>query len=355
MDDTRIASRVATRFAAEMDAKLKDLLAKVRKSATASFNWKNLSDVLAAMGGKVEKVVVAIPLFGDGADISFFADENRDVVERKYAEYKKLMVSSLPSKPKAGQLYVTEITDIKENRGDFEFDVKAYMGNDAWRVTLEDKSETFTPRGYDLGSIHRGYKPKPGAKIPVWDATKWLNTSTTWKAKAAALIDLPEHEPAIPRTRAGTGTCGICFQNVKLKMGGSMPTLVFHGYRRPGTGQTHGSCSAVGEGPFELTVEPTKKHRDNLAEREEQLRAYLKKLESGEITKLRNHRDIEISIDDPNFKNLIENTIYKLKLELNNVESEHLSFERLVMHWKERPLPLEGEPEINWFYKGQKG
>jgi hypothetical protein len=67
-------------------------------------------------------------------------------------------------------------------------------------------------------------------------------------------------ENAIPsgyvRTRENTGTCPVCFRNIKLT---DDQKMVHHGYERPGHGYIVGDCFTVKTYlPYELSAEGTK-------------------------------------------------------------------------------------------------
>lgn len=60
------------------------------------------------------------------------------------------------------------------------------------------------------------------------------------------------------RGKSYYGTCQACFGTFVVQFRQSTWTIVLHGYRRPGDGQTHGRCWGYNELPYELSCELTK-------------------------------------------------------------------------------------------------
>ena len=136
--------RVVQRFAAALtEDKLKELMLKIRKGATASLTWKQLAEVLAALdpGWKLEKMVGLVRLFYTSADYpkdevqswhghESFYNNDKNVVEAQHRAFAADAVTSLPSKPKHGQLYILDLTDIQPgNHNDWTFTFKPWTLN----------------------------------------------------------------------------------------------------------------------------------------------------------------------------------------------------------------------------------
>jgi hypothetical protein len=342
------------------EEKLKELLLKIRKGATASLNWGQLGQVLAALdpGWKLEKTVGLVKLYGykDKQDDPEWVADTKSEAESLHKVYSDSAVSSLPSKPKHGQLYVMDLSPVQESehRKEWEFTFKPWMGHNGWKVTTP-QGEVFNalPGRYDLsGNAHRGWQPR--SKLPLYDVIPWLNKNTDWLEQINRKLNMAPHEPAIPRTRENTGSCPVCFQNIKL----NKDKMVLHGYKRPGHGSTEGNCFGYGYHAFELKVDGTKDYLNKILVPE--LNGYesnLKRLKSGEIEKLNTNRwgsPNWITPDDPQWDRFLRAAVDETERAIKRAQSEVEVYSSLVKHWKERPLPKEGEPLVNWYYKGQK-
>lgn len=355
----RIVQRVVARHleAAEITPeKLQELLLKVRKKATSSFNWKNIADVVTALGGKVTKVVGLVHV-----DDWMYADSEAEATA-KHSELEKHHVSVLPSTPKHGQLYVTKQDAPKEEHGHWSWKAEGAVGNEGWLIEMPNgKSWTALPSQYDVGELRHGkLKPRPAAKISVYDTLSWLTKEGGWVELANEKLAMPALEPSVPRTRENTGTCGVCFQNVKLKAG-NPPRIVLHGYKRPGIGYVHGNCSGMGYPPFELSVEATKDHLEKaLKPRQKQIAEALHRFKSGQVTEFTRPpqgawgKEKVIKQGDPDWDRELEQAIRDHERALEYVEADIKVFGELVQHWKVRDLPKEGDRHINWYAEGRK-
>lgn len=345
------------------EEKLKELLLKIRKGATASLNWSQLGQVLAVLdpGWRLEKTVGLVKLYGykDHEDSSEWFAGDKSEAEALHKVYSDSAVSSLPSKPNHGQLYVLDLSPVQEttrhpNQKDWEFTLKPWMGHNGWKVTTP-QGEVFNalPDKYSLsGNISRGWQPRP--KLPLYDVLPWLNKNTDWLEQINRKLNMDPHVPAISRTRENTGSCPVCFQNIKLNNG----RMVLHGYKRPGHGSTEGNCFGYGYPAFELKVDGVKAYLNqalipDLNGHED----FLKRLKKGEVEKLNTSRwgsPNWITPDDPQWPRFFRETVDKTERAVKEAQSEVDTYSKLVKHWKERPLPKEGELLVNWYYKGQK-
>jgi hypothetical protein len=81
---------------------------------------------------------------------------------------------------------------------------------------------------------------------------------------------------------ATLGTCPVCERPIRVRSA----KMVHHGYERPGSGRIVGDCFAVGQPPYEVSCEGTKKYRHVVQEKLHFCRGYLAKLRGGEIHSL---------------------------------------------------------------------
>jgi hypothetical protein len=153
---------------------------------------------------------------------------------------------------------------------------------------------------------------------------------------------MEEHVPAEQRTRANTGHCSVCLQNIKLRGG----KIVLHGYKRPGHGATEGSCFGVGYPPYELSDKGTKAYMAKEIKPNLVLWAKkLKDLKSGKIKTLmvggRNPK--EVTPEDPKWQRSLDNETRRTERSLSAVKMEEGRIKTLISKWRVRDLPVEGD------------
>jgi hypothetical protein len=344
------------------------LLLKIRKSEgkISTLTWANLGDVFAVLdpGWKLEKSVGIVKMYGrhDGGDkpVAFF-DDSEDAVKRRHQELKKDAVTSLPSSPKPNQLYVLDLTEVVPSphiTGAYEFRCRPWMGAEGWKITTSNgKTIEVLPDAYQLGELQHGYKKTPRTKIPTYSWVPVLNKETDWLAQIDKKLGLGAFEKTAPRTRESTGSCPACFQNIKLGTDGEK--MVLHGYRRPGTGTTQGSCFGVGYPAFELSVKGTKEYLKQVVEPQYKLaRLKLEKLQRDDLDAFQDERDPlnpkTITRDNnPGWDGYLLSARQLAEHVFGMAEAEFKAYSKLVSNWKQRPLPKEGDRHIDWFFKGQ--
>ena len=144
----KLSQQVVDRFTSKLSAisedKLKEVLLKIRKGATSSLTWSQLGEVLANLdpGWKLEKTVGLVKMYGyrGGEDrpalyVSLSDNDESDVMKR-HAEMARDAVTSLPTSPKHGKLYVLELEAITKDRfGRDYFQCKPFMGHETWTIT----------------------------------------------------------------------------------------------------------------------------------------------------------------------------------------------------------------------------
>ena len=344
---------------AAMDAaKLEQWMLKIRKSqGHPTIGWKPLIEVLQALNPrwKLEPIVGLIKMYGtnerpDTAE-SVFGRTEEEVLEA-HKKHQKDAVNSLPSSPKAGQLYILDLTDIQENRHGKYFQLKPWLGHEGWKLTSpEGRTFEALPSQFSVsGNLLHGYRPLKRSKLPVRDTLDWLNKETDWVTQINKQLQMDPHEKAEPRTRENTGTCPVCFNNIKVQKG----EMVIHGYKRPGTGQTHGRCFGVGYPPFELKVTGTKDYLLEVIEPSiVSVKDYLKRLKDGLIDSIQ-MRQGTYTPDHPMWDRAVKAITQDKQSQLKGLEAQQDAYKKLVSKWKKRPLPKEGEPHIDWYHKGQR-
>lgn len=363
------AFKLARRFSAAMDpAKMEALLLKVRKSEgkITTLTWAQLGDIFSVLdpGWKLEKSVGLVKLYGihDGSEKpATYVEDTEAQVKKRFDEIKKDAVTSLPSSPKANQLYAKDLTPVVASTyisGAYEFSCRPWMGAEGWTITASNgKTIEALGHGYDYGELQHGYKKLPRTKIQTYRWVPVLNKETDWLSQIDKKLGLGAFEKTAPRTRESTGSCPACFSNIKLANDGEK--MVLHGYSRPGTGTTHGSCFGVGYPAFELSVKGTKAYSKEVVEPayklaklklEHLMRDDVKSVEIGDPLNPK-----VVTPDDPRWKGYLLSARELAEHKLNMAEAEFKAFTKIVNNWKVRPLPKEGEKHIDWFYKGQTG
>jgi hypothetical protein len=364
-----LSFKVATRFAALDAAKMEQLLLKIRKSEgkITTLTWAQIAEVLSVLdpGWKVEKSVGLVKLYGvhDGSERpSSYLEDTEAQVQKRFQEIQKDAVTSLPSVPKAGQLYVLDLTPVAQSKhisGAWEFTCRPWMGAESWTITTSNgKTLESIGGGYDYGELQHGYKKVPRTKLPTYKLLPILNKETDWLSQIDKKLGLGAFEKTTPRTRESTGSCPACFQNIKLANDGEK--MVLHGYRRPGTGTTHGSCFGVGYPAFELSVKGTKDYLKQVVEPNYKLKKLkLERLQRDDLEAFEDDRDPmnpkTVTKEDPRFQHSLMSARDLAEHVLMLAEADFKAYTKLVANWKSRPLPKEGERHIDWYYKGQEG
>lgn len=335
------------------------LMEKVRKGSVTSFSFVQTKAVIEALGGSVEPVVGVIPLErDDGGWYHLSGRDGPDALanrDKALAEIRQMMVSSIPSNPKIGVLYVTDVKPWEGHSGYVGIELKGGYGSPAFEVKLgsvhEIVNNPYARPEKVLGQLSGNPPPKPkDIMMSSYVLPGWMATNTDWAARAAKYLSREEHQPGVPRTAENTGTCGYCFRNVKLKNG----VTVLHGYLRPGHGSVEGQCTGRNLPPFELSVQATEIRLKEILQVLKNLNARLDALQSGETQSLPYGRNQTIEVGNPAWPGTLRTTIERVKYEIENAQGEREVFDDLVNHWKVRPLPVEGEYQINWFVQGRK-
>lgn len=86
-------------------------------------------------------------------------------------------------------------------------------------------------------------------------------------------------DPVVNETVTILGTCGVCEREIAVQDG----KLVHHGYRRPGDGQIHGDCFAVGYEPYERSTEASVAYQKMVAASIPGMQARLSRLLDGKV------------------------------------------------------------------------
>lgn len=162
------------------------------------------------------------------------------------------------------------------------------------------------------------------------------------------------------------GTCQCCFGQFVVK-----GTMVFHGYKRPGDGQTYGCCPGVDCVPFELACERTKWLLEGEKARKVAVQASLTSLETNGADELwvkinerdRYGRRIEkVQRITPGwsgeygrtFEGELRNRIYHVKMEVTEITQNIAFLEEKVAGWEPHPERLVPQAKLDQVAKEVK-
>lgn len=166
-------------------------------------------------------------------------------------------------------------------------------------------------------------------------------------------------ESALPATVTRyVGICQICEGEHKLttdafpSLGifGQQHKVVHHGYKRPGHGSIEGDCAGVGEVPFEVSCEATKRYRDSVAAGRALQILRLAALRSGEVTELhvrswQRGAPVEIiRVGDDMWPRELASKIREVEYEIGQADEEIKRLDAMVARWA--PLPLRTVDEF---------
>ncbi len=166
-----------------------------------------------------------------------------------------------------------------------------------------------------------------------------------------------------PTATRFVGKCGVCEGDFKLTHASKHPSvesegfrLVHHGYKRPGDGEIHGDCFAVGMAPYEISTDATEQYLHLVEQQLANQMQHLVRLESGAVTELRK----QISrgtwgapefktltpADGWEFKDELRARIGETRYRITNLQREARRLERLINQWVRRPVrTIEEESE----------
>lgn len=143
------------------------------------------------------------------------------------------------------------------------------------------------------------------------------------------------------------GTCGVCEREIACQDG----RLVHHGYKRPGDGQIHGDCFAVGYEPYERSTKACEDYRQMVAQRIPSLEARLAALEAGTVTYIRKLfpgrrelivREYAVGVSELwHWADALRAEISETRYALNAAQAEVARMQRLIDGFELRELGTE--------------
>lgn len=264
--------------------------------------------------------------------------------EAAQVEFKALVRPASPKGPTSvglGEIYVAKIGETKFERGRYLFEIVG--------LWVGVKSLTFrTPKGEMVLPFKRGVDVGELSSDRFW---KLCYTSGAKELALETLGAMDEVEvgkvlaPSKLRDLNNTGTCPVCFNNVKLTPKSKvppMPGMVLHGYKRPGHGTVEGNCFGQDWPPFELSAQGTvayvKRLTVHVAMLEEQLSNLSKATSLPDPYSSR--KLIDKATVEPRLWDLaVERAQSGLESKIAWIGGDITRLEKAASQWKEAPLP----------------
>jgi hypothetical protein len=328
--------------------KLKELLVKARKDATASFTTSKLVAILDALGWTLE------PIFGWTPQHYMYQGEETFVTEwtgtrpndAQVAEMEKRRQkfidasADLPPANEAtvGVVVVNDVGPLKTGTDGIRyFHRRQWYGTGGVKITSPRGDEVeLLPDHHDVG---RGWKyvTEDYGFASGGDTWGWLKKAGIEDDIARAL-GVEKHVPAAQRTRENTGTCAHCWGNYKLERG----RLVLHGYKRPRYGFVVGQCRGVGFEPLEKSPDGAEDALKSLHGYLAEARKSLAELESGQVEWVM-HGKRKVERGAPLFDIYVKDEARGVKRAIEEIERDVTLYGKVIAVWHERSMPKEGE------------
>lgn len=370
-----LALKIAARFAAKRPMKpekLKELMLKLRKGAGSGLKMGAIMPVFEALGGwSFDEMLFPKPEIDYRPDNrGYYTHPHRNVVEEEWKSAKDREVSSLPTPSSLGpsDLYKKVYMDVEPIQEGS--DGQAYFRFKAWQINKGVRVKA--PNGATFEAAHSPEEFENEYQALLRSTTKgvkfpeWLKTSTPYFKQLNDFLGLDsiEHEKEQKRLEqqrkhreGGNATCPVCFGMFKLvpktKKGKdkTMPGMVLHGYKRPGTGWIEGNCFGQDWPPFELSSEGTQAWLRHLEVFEKRQRDHVARLKTGQVTEfsagdgtIKDGKFVPSTIlrksemDPKEWEKLYKKEIKEAEDTLSRIEFECDRLRKLIAAWKPEPL-----------------
>jgi hypothetical protein len=139
------------------------------------------------------------------------------------------------------------------------------------------------------------------------------------------------------------GSCQVCEGDFKLHGG----RMVLHGYKRPGHGYILGDCMGVGEVPYEVSCDITKRMRDGVAGAIVKAENRLADLKEGRVHELTirfrgggdTYKEPKVyKRGDPNFEWKLRDAVSDVERDIYYLKRDHARLVKRVDAWQQRPI-----------------
>jgi len=328
-----------TRFDAGMSPlKMKGLLKGLAFSPTFFSKRQELFAALQHLGWHIKPTI-------DAEEINGIEDYRDEATARK--RLAKLQAQAVHKPGQEPGVFIRSAQYSKTIHG-YTIAFDGWRVDETWAVTDPAAHLSFTLRP----EIHDRNRKRD--RIKPQRLGQWLKAHTSVQAQAKELLEQHEQQRRSEIADTDSGTCGVCLRNIKLEDGDGRPVMVLHGYKRPGTGQTHGRCMGVGTLPYELSAEATEMVLKRYERSLEQLDQYIESLIAPGLTEF-----VDDSRSTPRvvtkeqagaaWRLLLDDHIAKQRTKRFNIKYERDIFHWLVHNWRLRPLPVPGQQTLSWY------
>lgn len=322
--------------------KLTVLLLKLRKCADAAITLPQLFQVLTHIGGFTTKPCVGVVKRGaDGR----YQGTDKALAEAEHARITAAVTPWPTDGVEVDAAFYADVEPLESwERGGitlYTFHYREGVGATGVEVATEaGPSASFFPSWY-------GSKPR----VYPSDILGWLKAETDYLDRVSAALGMELHVPAAERTLENTGSCPCCFRNIKLdhhdEGGVDVPTMVLHGYQRPGNGSVEGECLGRRRKPFEVSAEGTILLLGITESQRARAAAYLASLRAGEETQILQGQKM-LTPTSAEWGQAVLSAIARVENEVRGLTSEIALLSWLIDTWKACPLPKPGERIRPW-------
>lgn len=322
--------------------KMRSLVKNLSQLRYARFKLPELFAVLEHLGWHIRPTVDVHEL--DGREDYRTEKDAR----HRLAKLKAQEVRTKPAKPETGRWYIAD-PKYEETIYGHTVTFGGWEADEAWEVSDPSGHHSFV------------MVPDPHARVRKRDRihvdrlSKWLLEHTNVVRQAEALVEDYERQRRVQLADTNSGTCGVCLRNIKLEdESGGRQVMVLHGYKRPGTGHTQGRCMGVGYMPYELSVDATTMVLDSYERSLSAIDKYIESLIAPDLTEFVDDGRSKATVvtkaqAGATWRMLLDEHIAKQRQLRFNIKHERDIFRWLVNSWRLRPLPVPGQPAINWY------
>ncbi len=355
--------KVAARYLMVIAADdMQAMLLKLRKGMTTPIeSIGKLKKVLDHLGGwNVEPFVGAVHVQYVGRGIGS-AEEMAEL----QAIDKSHEVKSLPVSPRVDEIYVMDIREpepVHPGSPQYALHCEVWVGAAGFKITSPE-GKTFEALPYkgawDKGNINGDLRklpklgPKPLSKfIGSHRYVSWLMQETRFKQQVLDALGMDEHKKAAPRTEENTGSCPCCFRSIKLKWSAQSPTMVNHGFKRPGWGRQEGNCMGVGFPPFEVSPRGTHHLVESLEKQRERVQFTLDNIDTIDVLVLvpGDVRSV-VKREDARWDKAVDTYQKNAPRLVKWLDDDIKRLAKMIADWKEQPLPKAGLEVRDWQFK----
>lgn len=362
-----LAKRVASRYAARpmKPEKLQALMMKLRKGAGLSVKFKDLIPVFDHLGGwRFDETQTLVPESREYVpvpELRTYSHAHPGNVQTTWEQAKANEVKQLPH-PEQVKLYEKVYKDVSEIQtfpnGNTGFTYYAWKSMRATLINAPNRKTLMVAE--DIDKVLNDY---PTTTWGLDDsqarkrASDWLNKDTPFLDQINEKLGLPSFEAEKERKRTkyiqndeNMGTCPCCFGTFKLTAktrkgkDKTMPGMVLHGYKRPGTGTVQGNCIGQDWPPFELSREGTDMLVKSLEESIKGSETNLRNLQTGKVETIYDlHRKKKVTKGDPEWEKTLKEEIEGVEHHIRTLDSMLKICQKNLVGWKPTALPQAGD------------